>query len=221
MVPPVTVPSLQTQITWMSAVQMPVQCLHSPNGPELLRNPLPLIHMNSFHTPSSSLAYQDVGHLQNVRYVNGSDTASIKRLILQYGSVSAPLCVNLKKYYSKSTGAYYCNNNTGTNHQLTIVGWDDDYSTANFTSGIRPSKKGAWIAKNSYGEDFGNDGYIYISYQDNSLNHQKRSTADSDSLVFAYDMENSDNYSHNYQYDGSASCTYMPIPSGSSLSNVF
>lgn len=34
-------------------------------------------------------------------------------------------------------------------------------------------------------------------------------------------MENSDNYSHNYQYDGSASCTYMPIPSGSSLSNVF
>lgn len=25
--------------TWMSAVQMPVQCLHSPNGPELLRNP--------------------------------------------------------------------------------------------------------------------------------------------------------------------------------------
>lgn len=173
------------------------------------------------YTPSSSLAYQDVGHLQNVRYVNGSDTASIKRLILQYGSVSAPLCVNLKKYYSKSTGAYYCNNNTGTNHQLTIVGWDDDYSTANFTSGIRPSKKGAWIAKNSYGEDFGNDGYIYISYQDNSLNHQKKSTADSDSLVFAYDMENSDNYSHNYQYDGSASCTYMPIPSGSSLSNVF
>lgn len=77
------------------------------------------------------------------------------------------------------------------------------------------------IAKNSYGEDFGNDGYIYISYQDNSLNHQKKSTADSDSLVFAYDMENSDNYSHNYQYDGSASCTYMPIPSGSSLSNVF
>lgn len=47
------------------------------------------------YTPSSSLAYQDVGHLQNVRYVNGSDTASIKRLILQYGSVSAPLCVNL------------------------------------------------------------------------------------------------------------------------------
>lgn len=74
------------------------------------------------YIPSSSLAYQDVGHLQNVRYVNGSDTASIKRLILQYGSVSAPLCVNLKKYYSESTGAYYCNNNTGTNHQLTIVG---------------------------------------------------------------------------------------------------
>ena len=113
MVPPVTVPSLQTQITWMSAVQMPVQCLHS-KWTGAAAESLASYPYEQLYTPSSSLAYQDVGHLQNVRYVNGSDTASIKRLILQYGSVSAPLCVNLKKYYSKSTGAYYCNNNTGT-----------------------------------------------------------------------------------------------------------
>ena len=45
------------------------------------------------YTPSSSLAYQDVGHLQNVRYVNGSDTAQYQTSILQYGSVSAPCSV--------------------------------------------------------------------------------------------------------------------------------
>lgn len=163
---------------------------------------------------NDSLGYQDIGHLQNVRYVNGADKNSIKQLILQYGSVSAPLYVDLNKYYSPSTAAYYCSSKETTNHQLVLVGWDDSYSTGNFTSGSRPGANGAWIAKNSYGTEFGDNGYIYISYQDQSLLR-------SSSLVFAYDMEGSDNYSHNYQYDGSASCTYRTLSSGNSIANIF
>lgn len=164
----------------------------------------------------ASLSYQDLGHLQNVRYVNGTDRNSIKQLIMQYGSVSAPLYVDLDSYYTPSTSAYYCNNSRlATNHQLVLVGWDDTYSINNFTAGNRrPASAGAWIAKNSYGTDFGDNGYIYISYQDLSLNREN-------SLVFSYDMEGSDNYSHNYQYDGTASCTYHTLSSGDSIANVF
>lgn len=169
----------------------------------------------------ASLAYQDLGHLQNVRYVSGSDRESIKKLILEYGSVSAPLYADFSKYYSASTYAYYCKKSLVANHQITLVGWDDDYSINNFPDNSRPSRAGAWIAKNSYGSSFGDQGFFYISYEDASLIYQQKDDESSQSLVFAYDMESSNNYSHNYQYDGTASCTYMTLASGSSMSNIF
>lgn len=176
---------------------------------------------SALSAPDVSLAYQDLGHLQNVRYVSGSDRESIKKLILQYGAVSAPLYADFSKYYSASTYAYCCKKSLVANHQVTLVGWDDDYSINNFPAGSRPSQSGAWIAKNSYGSSFGDQGFFYISYEDASLTYQKKTNNDSQSLVFAYDMESSSNYSHNYQYDGSASCTYMTLPSGCSMANIF
>ena len=46
-----------------------------------------------------------------------------------------------------------CNNaNTYiSNHAVLIVGWDDDYSIENFSEGMRPTNKGAWIVKDSHG----------------------------------------------------------------------
>ena len=51
-------------------------------------------------------------------------------------------------------------------HQVTIIGWDDNYDITNFNEKNRPSTPGAYIVLNSWGEEFGENGAYYISYED-------------------------------------------------------
>lgn len=68
----------------------------------------------------------------------------------------------------------YCNDKCWTNHAVSIVGWDDNYSKDNFTSedGSKPLHDGAYIVLNSWGEEYGNGGYYYISYDDQLVESQ-------------------------------------------------
>lgn len=84
------------------------------------------------------------------------------------------------------------------NHGVTVVGWDDDYASANFLEGHRPAGNGAWIVKNSWGENWGNDGYFYLSYYDTSINMAE--TFDYDAQAIYNEVE----YTLVDQYD------YMP-----------
>ena len=95
------------------------------------------------------------------------------------------------------------------NHEVTLVGWDDSYSRYNF--GYTPKADGAWIVKNSYGKNLGDQGYYYISYYDGSIDD-----------AVAYDMvKKSASYDNNYQYDGTASQYFYTVQKGDSVSNVF
>ncbi|MCP5053508.1 MAG: hypothetical protein GY940_40455, partial [bacterium] len=61
----------------------------------------------------------------------------------------------------------YTPNNSGQNHRLSIVGWDDNYPASNFL--YPPPGNGAFIARNSWGPGWAEGGYCYISYYDASL----------------------------------------------------
>ncbi len=82
---------------------------------------------------------------------NNVDT--LKQCIYDYGPVYTSMYAhdNLNYYTS---GCYDYDANTTPNHAVLIVGWDD----------TKCSGEGAWIVKNSWGTDWGIDGYGYIKY---------------------------------------------------------
>ena len=100
----------------------------------------------------------------------------IKAAIIKYGAVSflfnavmgsggdSGFSEDLKSYF------YSTENPSLSNHLVAIVGWDDEYAVENFREGRRPSKPGAWLARNSWGEYNGDGGgYFYISYEESTL----------------------------------------------------
>ena len=64
------------------------------------------------------------------------------------------------------------------NHAVTIVGWDDNYDknkiNALNSKGnlVHPSSNGAYLALSSWGEEWGEDGYFWISYEDACVESQ-------------------------------------------------
>ena len=113
-------------------------------------------------------------HVQNVVWVPGrqgaADNDDLKAAIMEYGAVAVSYCH--EDYCCTSAGAYYNNiyTNSATecydNHAVTVVGWDDAYPRTKFRSNRRPPGDGAWLVKNSWGTEYGDGGYLHVSYYD-------------------------------------------------------
>lgn len=76
---------------------------------------------------------------------------------------------NSYRYTYDSEGEAVGNVKVGdsTGHAVTIVGWDDNYPAENFN--YQPESDGAWLCRNSWGEYWGDNGYFWISYEDDSV----------------------------------------------------
>lgn len=117
---------------------------------------------------------------------------SIKEHIIKYGAVISVTCTENKKYFSNYneedqeawllSKAYNCDGQDRPDHQISIIGWDDNYAVTNFNAEHRPTTPGAYIVQNSYGSEFTSiegdkkpvfdNGYIYISYEDFLIEQQ-------------------------------------------------
>ncbi len=135
-------------------------------------------------------------HLEEALIINGREDETIKSAIFRYGAIETSIYSALEyvdsysMYYSSEYAAYYYDGDETPNHDVVVVGWDDHFPKENFT--IQPEGDGAFICKNSWGEEFGDDGFFYVSYYDTKICRK--------SVVYTR-VGDKDNYDKIYQTD--------------------
>ena len=112
-------------------------------------------------------------HVKAIYLLPEQDRQAIKRAVLESGGVQSALYTALEggtgdsRYYDQETGAYYYEGDAAPNHDVVIVGWDDDFPKERFA--LEPPGDGAFLCENSWGTEFGLDGFFYVSYYDGNL----------------------------------------------------
>lgn len=165
-----------------------------------------------------SLRYESRYHLQEAELMDGATRDRIKEALMEQGALSfsyyssEPSLYEETVYQNKSTRAYYQNmySQRSSDHAVLLAGWDDNFPREAFSEKCRPSKDGAWLVRNSWGTEWGDEGYFWISYEEPSLVE-----------FLSIQMEPVGNYDKIYQYDGyaigAAIGSYEPI----TMANVF
>ena len=80
--------------------------------------------------------------------------AQLKKALIEHGPLVAPIIYDecLWRYRG---GVFNEKNSGDVGHVVLLVGWDD--------------AKGAWLVKNSWGEEWGEKGFGWIKYGSNNI----------------------------------------------------
>ena len=109
-----------------------------------------------------------VRHVQEVLYLPDRrtplDNDALKWAVSTYGAVDTAMAFE-GEYHNYDTFAYYSTTaGLELGHHVTCVGWDDGFPAARFNEA--PPGDGAFLIENSWGLDWGDAGYFWISYYD-------------------------------------------------------
>jgi C1A family cysteine protease len=120
--------------------------------------------------------------------MTAAEITLLKQAIYDNGAVDIAYAYD-EEYDNEEDAAYYNNVDTEANHEVSVVGWDDNFSSTLFKT--EPPGDGAFIVKNSWSDGYGDKGYFYLSYYDTSIEIGAQ----------YFPGDDSPNYSRIYQYD--------------------
>ena len=158
-----------------------------------------------------------VKHVQEVRMPADKDYQAIKQTIFLHGGVESSLYVDFSdpreesQYFNRGNFSYCYEGTEPPNHDVVIIGWDDEYPAENFNT--RAPGNGAFICQNSWGTAFGDEGIFYVSYYDTNIGKYNASFTR---------VEDADNYDFLYQSDLCGWCGQVGYNSEkASFANVY
>lgn len=135
-------------------------------------------------------------HVQEMQMLKDKDDTDVKEAVYRYGAVQSSLYMDLKNefstsvYYNQLERSYCYNGEKKANHDVLIIGWDDEYPAEKFNAQVK--KKGAFLCQNSWGKAFGDNGVFYVSYEDVNIGKN--------GIVYTR-IEETDNYDRVYETD--------------------
>lgn len=134
-----------------------------------------------------------VAHAENIIYLDKDKRDAIKKYIVKDGALDCSYYAD--DYMGSDKVSYYCYEDKDANHEVAVVGWDDNYDRRKFNSNKDeiPKYNGAWLIRNSWNNDYGDRGYFWLSYEDKSFVD-----------ITAVEMAPADNYDNNYYYAGTS-----------------
>lgn len=114
-----------------------------------------------------------------LRYLDGVDSNEIKQAIMDNGAVTASYATTNRCFNNAGTAYFMPQSYDGdyTGHTISVVGWNDNFNKYKFANGtgVLPQNNGAWLVRNSWGDNNTMGGYFWLSYEDKYIFGEKYS----------------------------------------------
>ena len=124
---------------------------------------VPYVGMNQGCSAQSSRPYDALAWGFVNPNVEIPSVSQLKEALCEYGALAVSMRVVSGNFSAYTSGVYNETVNSpsdGGGHAVTLIGWDDD--------------KQAWLIKNSWGTDWGYDGYGWLKYGSNRIGRNAR-----------------------------------------------